>query len=90
MTLHNNNDISTFLRVLDSCSLASQFWKAQRGYLLADEVAQDGDNVTLSGFLKGSCINSNQIAHLTGFDDYHIEKIEILAMGSRQRLASNS
>lgn len=58
--------------------------------MVADEVAQDGENVVISGFLKGNCINSNQIAHLTGFDDYQIEKIEILAMGSRQKIAANS
>lgn len=42
--------------------------------------------LALSGFLKGSCVNANQLAHLTNFDDYAIEKIEILPVGTRQRL----
>jgi hypothetical protein len=67
--------MSTLFRVLDSCSLVNQFWKSQRGYILADEITVDNGSVSISGFLKGSCINSNQIAHLTAFDDYHIEKI---------------
>lgn len=63
------------LRVLDSCSLAVQAWKGQRGYLLADQVELIDGKLALSGFLKGSCINANQLAHLTNFDDYAIEKI---------------
>ena len=39
--------------------------------------------MAVSGFLKGSCINANQLAHLTNFDDYAIEKIEILPVGGR-------
>lgn len=26
----------------------------------------------------GHCINANQLVHITGYDDYQIEKIEIL------------
>lgn len=70
--MQNNNDISSLLRILDSCSLVNQHWKNQRGYLLADEISVNNEYTTISGFLKGSCINSNQIAHLTGFDDYQI------------------
>jgi hypothetical protein len=39
--------------------------------------------LAVSGFLKGSCINANQLAHLTNFEDYTIEKIEILPVGGR-------
>lgn len=70
--MSNSFEMATLLRVVDSCSLSNQHWKSQRGYLLADEVAVSNNNVTISGFLKGSCINSNQIAHLTAFEDYHI------------------
>lgn len=73
------------LRVLDSCSLGQQSWKGQRGYLLADQVEVLEGSLALSGFLKGSCVNANQLAHLTGFDDYAIEKIEILPVGGRQK-----
>lgn len=40
----------------------------------------------MSGFLKGSCINSNQLVQVTGFDDFNIEKIEILTIGTRVKL----
>lgn len=40
----------------------------------------------VSGFLKGNCINSNQLVHITGFDDYQIEKIQIQSIGARAKL----
>jgi hypothetical protein len=41
--------------------------------MLADKItANSNTSITIGGFLKGNCINSNQIAHLTGFDDYLI------------------
>ena len=50
------------------------------------EVNEQG-NVMISGFVKGNCINPNQLVHITGYDDYQIEKIDILAMGTRTKLA---
>lgn len=67
--------LGTLMRVLDSCSLGNQSWKGHRGYLLADQVEVLNGNLAISGFLKGSCVNANQLAHLTGFDDYAVEKI---------------
>jgi hypothetical protein len=43
--------------------------------------------VSISGFLKGSCINPNQLVHVTGLDDFQIEKIEILTMGAKAKLS---
>lgn len=40
----------------------------------------------VSGFVKGSCINANQLVHITGLDDYNIEKIEIQTVGTRAKL----
>lgn len=34
-------------------------------------------NLTFHGFLKGNSVYANQLVHVTGFDDYEIEKIEI-------------
>jgi hypothetical protein len=55
--------------------------------LLADhvELGLQG-NLVVSGFLKGNCINSNQLVHVTGFEDYQIEKIEIQSMAARGKL----
>jgi len=65
--------MGSLLRVLDSCGLIQQFWKQQRGYFLADHVEKgEGNSIVLGGYLKGSCINANQLVHLTGFDDYQI------------------
>jgi hypothetical protein len=36
--------------------------------------------------LKGNCVNANQLVHVTGFDDYAIQKIEIKDdMGKRSK-----
>lgn len=76
MAMQTNNDISTLFRTLDSCGLVRQSWKEERGYLLADQVeVNEQGSVMVSGFLKGNCINSNQIVHVTGLDDFHIDKI---------------
>lgn len=55
---------------------------------MADQVetTQNG-SVVISGFLKGNCISANQIAHLTGVEDFHVEKIEIQAMGVRAKFS---
>jgi len=60
-------------RTFDSCGLVNQAWKNQRGYFLADNVEQASNgNLIASGFLKGNCINANQLVHITGFDDFQI------------------
>ena len=48
-----------------------------RGYMLADSLIYDQNNqmLEIKGFLKGSTLNANQLVHLTGFDDFQIEKI---------------
>lgn len=62
-----------------------QPWKKDRGYLLADSVEVDSEGkVVVSGYLKGSCVNSNQVVHVTGFDDYNIEKIEIVGGAAKK------
>lgn len=53
--------------------------------MLADQVEVLNGNLAVSGFLKGNCVNANQLVHLTGFDDYAIEKIEILPVGIKQK-----
>ncbi len=74
--------------MLDSCGLESQSWKKQRGYFLADQVELVGQNsISISGYLKGACVNANQIVHITGFEDYHIEKIEICSTKAKQRFS---
>lgn len=76
------------MRTCDSCSLSNQAWKSDRSYILADQVeAGQNGSIIVSGFLKGNCINANQIVHVTGADDFHIEKIEIQAMGVRAKFS---
>ena len=73
MTLQSNSDIVSLIRTLDSTGLVAQPCKKDRGYLLADSVDLDSTGrVVVAGFLKGSCINANQLVHVTGFDDYEI------------------
>jgi hypothetical protein len=73
ITLKSNNDFATLLRLYDSCGLLQLHWRENRGFMLADKItANSNTSITIGGFLKGNCINSNQIAHLTGFDDYLI------------------
>lgn len=45
--------------------------------MLIEDITTDATsgNLTFHGFLKGNCVNSNQLVHVTGFDDYEIEKI---------------
>ena len=68
MSVESEGDLSTLIRMLDSCGLVNQSWKSQRGYVLADQIQVINENtITLSGYLKGSCVNPNQIVHITGF-----------------------
>ena len=76
LNIETESDVSTLFRTLDSCGLAAQPWKQERGYLLADkvEVNEDGQ-VVVCGFLKGNCVNANQLVHITGVDDFQIKQI---------------
>lgn len=64
---------------MDTTTPAEQPWKTQRGYMLVEDVTTDPNlgNLTFHGYLKGNCVHANQLVHITGFDDYEIEKIEI-------------
>ena len=73
MTIQGPNDISSLLRTFDSCGLVQQAWKNERGFILGDNVEMDSEGkITVSGFVKGSCINPNQLVHVTGVDDFQI------------------
>jgi len=30
----------------------------------------ENGNIVLEGFLKGNCVNANQLVHITGLDDF--------------------
>ena len=86
IALEKESDIAGLLRVLDSCGLVGKGWKEQRGYLLADHVEKSPNNsLVVGGFVKGSCINANQLVHVTGFGDYQIEKIEIVDLRTKAK-----
>ena len=54
---------------------------------MADQVEVNAEgNVAISGFVKGSCVNPNQLVHVTGFDDFYVEKIEVLKMGTKTKI----
>ncbi|EAR91270.3 carboxy-terminal domain transketolase (macronuclear) [Tetrahymena thermophila SB210] len=80
VSIENEQSIFTLLRQLQARTLLPYDWKEQRGYMLADEVTVNPTNgvVEITGFLRGHCINANQLIHITGYDDYEIQKIEIL------------
>ena len=73
VTIQGPNDISSLLRTFDSCGLAQQAWKNERGFILGDNVEMDSEGrIMVSGFVKGSCINPNQLVHVTGVDDFQV------------------
>lgn len=53
--------------------------------MLAETASYDNSSQKLivSGFLKGNCINANQLVHITGLDDFEIESIEIIPSKSK-------
>ncbi len=41
--------------------------------MLADQIeVNENGTVSVSGFLKGNCINANQLVHVAGIDDFQI------------------
>lgn len=75
----NQHELNKLLRQIDTTTPEEQPWKKERGYMLIEDITTDATsgNLTFHGFLKGNCVNANQLVHVTGFDDYEIEKIEI-------------
>lgn len=53
--------------------------------MLAESARYDPSTQRLevTGFLKGNCINANQLVHITGIDDFEVDCIEILNSKSR-------
>ena len=73
-----DQDYQKLLRQMDTVSLSLQPWKSQRGYMLIENYTINSQNsVTFHGYLKGNCINANQLVHINGFEDYALEKVEI-------------
>jgi len=73
VSLQGPNEISSLLRTFDSCGLVQQTWKNERGFILADHVEMNSEgSITVSGFVKGNCINPNQLVHVTGIDDFQV------------------
>ncbi len=72
VTILNDQDRGKLVRTLDTVHVNPQPWKAQRGYMLVENLKRENNMIVLEGFLKGNCINANQLVHLTGFDDYEI------------------
>lgn len=64
---------------MDTTPIKQLPWKKDRGYMLAQDVTleQDPNLITFHGYLKGTCVNANQLVHVTGFDDFEIESIRI-------------
>lgn len=45
--------------------------------MLIEDITEDptSGNLTFHGYLKGNSVFANQLVHITGFDDYEVEKI---------------
>lgn len=70
--------MNKFLRYIDNTHSKTPLWKSNRGYMLVENIKESEEgsgNMVLEGYLKGNCIHANQLVHITGFDDYEIEKI---------------
>lgn len=71
LAVSSPNDLNKLIRTIDSINVHTQAWKSQRGYLLVENVAKTSSGqVVLQGFLKGNCVNANQLVHITGLDDF--------------------
>lgn len=73
VTVSNPNNLNKLVRTIDSLSVNNQAWKNQRGYMLVENISKaENGNFVLQGFLKGNCVNANQLIHITGLDDFEI------------------
>eukprot|EP00358_Blepharisma_japonicum_P000316 CAMPEP_0202953024 /NCGR_PEP_ID=MMETSP1395-20130829/42809_1 /ASSEMBLY_ACC=CAM_ASM_000871 /TAXON_ID=5961 /ORGANISM="Blepharisma japonicum, Strain Stock R1072" /LENGTH=169 /DNA_ID=CAMNT_0049665207 /DNA_START=1 /DNA_END=507 /DNA_ORIENTATION=- len=53
-------------------------WKEFRSYLLAEKINVSGNDLEVSGYIKGSgCLNVNQIVHVTGFGDFVLSSMTV-------------
>jgi pre-rRNA-processing protein TSR1 len=79
----NNNDAKTYfnlMRTFQEVSLVEMEWRDMRGYLLSEKIEVDPTNgaVAITGFLKGTVLNPNQLVHVTGYGDFALSKIDLL------------
>lgn len=66
-----------YLRMLQTGHPKPLTWRENRGYMLAESVTYHNmtQSLEVTGFLKGNCVHANQLVHLTGIDDFEVEKI---------------
>jgi len=88
LQLDNENDSNQFVRFICESKVAQLSWRATRPYMLVDIInfqQNDPDGIKgpvgfgtlmVSGYLRGSVLNPNNIVHITGYGDAQIEKIE--------------
>lgn len=68
----DHGEIFQFLRSLQSTNPIPLAFRDNRPYMLAESAKYDPTTQQLQvvGFLKGNCINANQLVHITGIDDF--------------------
>ena len=77
ITTNSYEDIFTLLRRLQNTPSTQLLWRETRGYMLVDKVAYDQEKglTFVEGFLKGNAVHASQLVHITGIDDFEIERI---------------
>lgn len=72
-----DDELDQVLRTIQTIKLRQLAWRDIRPYMVVEENAYDAANqkLTISGFLRGSCMGATDLIHLTNHGTYQIESI---------------
>lgn len=77
--LENVSECLTCIRTVCQKFPKSVKWRDARGYLVADSITQEGENLcVIEGTVRGIGFNANSLIHIPGKGDFQIDHIEKL------------
>lgn len=72
-------DALQLLHAFSSCKRRKSLFKETRSALLVERSTIEEDKLKLFGYVRNGTLSPDDLLHVVGWDDYQIEKIEILA-----------
>lgn len=77
-SIERTRDYMQMFHLLGNCRRQKSHFKESRATVVPDRVDVAGDSLVFTGFLRNRNLSPNSLVNIVGYDDYQIEKIEVL------------
>ena len=78
LSMDTPEEVNNFMRTVSSIHVRRLAWREQRPYFVADDASYDEktQQLSVSGFLRGSGISPNLLIHITDFGTYEVVAVK--------------